>query len=62
MDMVIVVDNEGKITYINSMSFDLLGYRPEELIGKNLIPNLINLDDFPFSINKKSDDDQFFGV
>ena len=62
MEMVMVVDNEGKITYINSRSFDLLGYRPEELIGTNLIPNLVLLEDFPFSTNEKRENEQYFGI
>ncbi len=62
MEMVIVVDNEGNIIFVNSRSFNLLGYQPEELIGKNLIPNLFNIKDFPFSINEKRDDDQSLGV
>ncbi len=62
MEMVIVVDNKGKITYVNSRSFDLLGYRPEELTGKNLIPNLVLIDDFPFALNEKSNEKQFLGI
>ena len=61
MEMLIVVDNEGEILYVNSRSFDLLGYQPEELIGKKLVPNLVNIEDFPFSHIEFEDYEQTLG-
>ncbi len=61
MEMLIVVDNDGEILYVNSRSFDLLGYQPEELIGKNLVPKIVNIEDFPFSHIEIEDYEQTLG-
>ena len=61
MEMLIVVDNEGDILYVNSRSFDLLGYKPEELIGKNLIPNIVKIEDFPFALNENKEEKTIYG-
>ena len=39
--MVVALDNQGKITMINSAGCHLLGYPQEELIGKDWISNFI---------------------
>ena len=41
-DAIVIVDNEGKIRYINSQTTSTFGYRPDELIGQTveiLLPN-----------------------
>jgi PAS domain S-box-containing protein len=53
-DGVIMVDREGKITYANAKSMDLLGYCPEELVGRDLFDFLIptsreDIGEFPLS-------------
>jgi PAS domain S-box-containing protein len=40
-DGVVMVDREGKITYANAKSMALLGYSPEEFVGRNLFDFLI---------------------
>ena len=34
-DMIVKYDNVGHFEYVSNASYKLLGYRPEELIGKN---------------------------
>lgn len=36
-DEIIYVDKHGKILYVNKRSYDIFGYKPEEIIGKNFI-------------------------
>lgn len=43
LDIITVLDLDGKIRYA-SPSVKVLGYRPEELVGKNLL-NFVSLDD-----------------
>lgn len=41
-DAIVIVNNEGKIRYINSQTTNTFGYRPDELIGETieiLLPN-----------------------
>jgi PAS domain S-box-containing protein len=35
-DLVIALDSEGRYTFVSPQIFDILGYRPEELIGKRM--------------------------
>ena len=35
-DAIVIVDNEGKIRYINSQTTDTFGYRSDELIGQTI--------------------------
>jgi PAS domain S-box-containing protein len=35
-DVVITIDDQSKVLFASSALFDLLGYRPEELIGQSL--------------------------
>ena len=35
-DVVITIDEQSKVLFANSALFDLLGYRPEEVIGQSL--------------------------
>jgi PAS domain S-box-containing protein len=35
-DLVIALDKEGRYTFVSPQIFDILGYRPEELIGKRM--------------------------
>ncbi len=44
VDTVCVVDAEGRYVYVSASCEDLLGYRPEELIGRNMI-ELVHPDD-----------------
>ena len=36
-DEIIYVDKHGKIVNVNRRSYDIFGYKPEEIIGKNTI-------------------------
>lgn len=45
MDLVIAVDNARKITWVSSSVSDRLGYQSEELIGADVMQQLIHLDD-----------------
>src|ERR1700676_287714 len=35
-DLVIALDNEGRYTFVSPQIFDILGFRPEELMGKRM--------------------------
>jgi len=50
-DAVTIIDINGNILYNNSVIEEVLGYQPQELIGKNLL-NFVHQDDFLFVINK----------
>ncbi|GAB2622771.1 hypothetical protein GCM10027035_18240 [Emticicia sediminis] len=54
LDVICTIDNQGKFTNINAAIYKLLGYRPEEVIGK-LCFDFIYPEDIPMSreIGKK---------
>lgn len=54
LDVICTIDNQGKFTNINAAIYKLLGYRPEEVIGK-LCFDFIYPEDIPLSkeIGKK---------
>ena len=54
LDMVTVLDNDGSIRYGSSSTEWVLGYEPEELIGKSLF-DFIHQDDVPNTINAFND-------
>ena len=33
--IVLILDNEGKINYVNKKALEILGYKEDELVGKN---------------------------
>src|SRR5581483_10470209 len=35
LDLILVVDRQGKIIQVSPSAWALLGYRPEELVGRN---------------------------
>lgn len=35
-DVIVIVDRQGNMVFVNDRSYELLGYTPEELIGKNV--------------------------
>ena len=46
LDTVIVTDKLGKIVYINESVFNLLGYKRQELIDKNISTIIYDKDSF----------------
>lgn len=46
VDVLIAVELDGTVSYINSRIYDLLGYRPEEFIGLNIF-HFVHPEDFP---------------
>ncbi len=50
-DAVTIIDIGGNILYNNPVVEEVLGYQPQELIGKNLL-NFVHQDDFLLVINK----------
>ncbi|MGD8574709.1 MAG: PAS domain-containing protein, partial [Gammaproteobacteria bacterium] len=44
LDTVCVVDEQGRYVHVSASVRDLLGYEPEELIGRNMI-DLVHPDD-----------------
>ncbi len=45
-EIVIAIDNQGKISYINSVTINLLGFKAEELIGQSLLLLIPDYDSF----------------
>jgi len=46
VDVIVELDSNGKFTFINSRSFNLFGYQPEEIIGMNAF-SFIHPEDLP---------------
>ncbi len=56
-DVLTEANSKGEITYISHQIFDLIGYKPDEIIGLNFV-KLIHLDDIKFykeSLKKAQD-------
>jgi len=51
LDVIVEINTDGSFAYINPQSFDLFGYRPEELIGLNAF-DFVHPEDL-FLIKKK---------
>jgi len=54
VDVIVELDSSGKFTFINSRSFNLFGYQPEEMIGINAF-NFVHPEDST-KIAKKMND------
>ena len=46
IDVIIELDSNGTFTFVNSRSFDLFGYQPEEIIGMNAF-SFVHPEDLP---------------